>query len=265
MGSLPEATAPGNGAPRVRAHLRRRLGVAAVAGGVALLVAGAPVRGPEGGESEAHALAAALEAEGLVVDRDGVMTWGPEGPLRARSVLFRAAAAEGGPADLFFADARFAGAGASVLGVRDLTNLTRSSGADEGAPVALGPHRVAFLTRVGEAVTGLVVLDLRGEPDSITVGWSARERLQNYVTNWQETGRAAGFGRTRFTFDPPAEVATLAARAAGGLTLRLVSAGEATVVPIGADGSAAHPRLVREPREKGRPGRFKALALLYLT
>lgn len=88
-------------------------------------------------------------------------------------------------------------AGTSVLGVRGIRNLTRSSGADERA---LGCSRdwVSFATEVGGEVDALVALDLRGEGRDVTAGWSMRAKAQNRITNWQATGRSEGVGRRRF-------------------------------------------------------------------
>ena len=183
MGSERQAlSAPAEAAEvsRARTHLRRRVALALVAGGLGLVGAGSAIVAlGEGDATPGRALSRAGDALGLVIDPEGVLVSGDGGPLRARPVLFRAAEAEGAPADLYTADVRFGAGDGVVLDVRDLTNLTRSSGADEGAPVPFGAQRAAYLTRVRDAVTGLVLLDLRGERASATEGWSTREQLRS--------------------------------------------------------------------------------------
>lgn len=159
---------------------------------------------PTRGES----LAAALAAE-LRVDPESLRELGRVSPLGFTAILFRGwplvEDGEAPPADLYVVSARLAGA--SVLEWRFLTNLTRTSSADEDRPIAVGPDHVAYLARVGQRVDAFTILDLRGEPRALTRGWPARARLQNAITNFQSNGRALGFGRTRFAFgERPAEV-----------------------------------------------------------
>ena len=59
-----------------------------------------------------------------------------------------------------------------------------------------GAH-VAFSVRVGDGTEAVVVLDTRGEPARITRSWPLYARMQNAITNLQETGRLRGFGRKR--------------------------------------------------------------------
>lgn len=205
------------------------------------------------------ALAAALEARGVELDPSSLL-WldrhrsdlAEEGgrPLLMRPVMF-IGAPRGGSAEVYFAQVR-AGGGA-VLDVHLLSNLTRTSGADETHLVRSGA-RVAYLSRVGDGVTAVSVLDLRGEPASLTEGWPARARLQNQVTNLQTDGRAAGFGRIRYALRPAGESVELSAGEAPGdfdLTLdgaqvRLV---DGEVEPEGGD-----ERVEARAAEKGQPG-----------
>jgi hypothetical protein len=125
----------------------------------------------------------------------------PRSALRGRDALFLAHA-EGELDDLYYAAVRCAGEGV-VLDVHATTNLTRTSSAAEGAPVRLGDS-VLYASRVGERFDAITLLDVRGEPASLTAGWPARARLQNAVTNAQETGRTAGFGKRRYALVTPA-------------------------------------------------------------
>jgi len=179
----------------IRDHLRQRATLLAVIAG--LLVAVVAVRWSafaSAGDAE-RSLAVAL-ADEVEVDTEGVV-WFEEGDaLTYRSAIFRGH--QGGPGDLFHVQARVGGDG-EILGVRNLSNLTRTSSADELAPVRVGESHVVYASRVSDRFDAITVLDLRGEPQSLTSGWPARAKAQNAVTNLQETGRAAGFGRRRYS------------------------------------------------------------------
>ena len=84
-------------------------------------------------------------------------------------------------------------------------------------------QQILDTARVRGRVEAVILVDLRGEPDSAVAGWSRTDRLRNAVTNLQETGRFVGVGLRRYAFAEPAEDATLAvedgrfvARGAGG-------------------------------------------------
>jgi len=233
---------------------RRALLLAAAA---AALLGGWCAGGHEAqGPAVGTALAAALASDGLDVAEASVV-WveapPPEGASRRgwQEVLFQARE-RSGFADVYRADVRVVPRG--IAGVRGLANLTRSRSADEGPPVPLGDYRVAFTIRVGGEVDAVSVLDLRGEPASLTRGWSALRRWQNAISNLQETGRVAGFGRTRLVLRPPAADARLASDPEGRLVIDL---GGRRVVwdperPGGLREGAG--RVEVQAAQKGRPG-----------
>lgn len=209
--------------------------------------------GVQAAGSVPEALAVALDQQGLELDPSSLI-WidAPTTPTGLRSAIF-IAAPEGGDAEVFHALVR-AGE-SSVLGVHGLSNLTRTAGADEFALTRVDDHTAAYLSRVLDGVDALTLLDLRGEPASLTAGWGRRTRAQNQVTNVQETGRPQGFGRTRVGFinaQPDAELSV------DDGDVRVV-AGELTLAMTrDADGlwqaSEGADQVEVRPAEKGEPG-----------
>ncbi len=73
-------------------------------------------------------------------------------------------------------------------------NLSRSPLAHERALHVMGSH-VLYVSTIHGRDTGLVVLDLNGEPSALTRGWSLLAKAKNAITNLQLTGSRHGFGR----------------------------------------------------------------------
>jgi hypothetical protein len=142
-----------------------------------------------------RAVITAMEAEGVRV-REASLTWvdGRPSPFSTRGLLFLGAV-EGGLADLYYAEIR--AAGGTVLAASSPTNVSDTAGAEEHQIARVGDF-VAVSALVGDRLDAVSVLDLRGEPASLTAGWSARQRLQNGVSNLQQVGRARGFGVRRY-------------------------------------------------------------------
>jgi hypothetical protein len=193
--------------------LRRRRSLVALIGLVLLALFWFRGRtGADAGSLQAS-LGRVLSERGLELER-GTLHWvRPEQGLPAsyRPALFIAGRPDE-PTDLFYAEVR-ATSGGAVLGLRWLTNVTRTSSAAEHSPVRSGSH-LLYGSRVGEGSDAVVLLDMKGEPDSLTADWPWRARIQNHITNLQETGRWEGFGRRRYVLDPPAS--ELALRAEDG-------------------------------------------------
>lgn len=196
--SAPPAEAP-PASLRARLRLafsrRRRLWIALCAVLAVLVLVRAGASGASAATVE-EALAIVVARSGVRVDPSTVV-WLEEdaGPLRMRGAAFLGRRA-GELSDLYVADVRAGGEG-TVLDVAWLTNLTRTASAEELAPVRVGDH-LAFATRVGDRFDAVVVIDLRGEPSALTEGWSWLARMQNAVTNLQETGRSEGLGVRRY-------------------------------------------------------------------
>jgi len=199
-------------------------------------------------------LAAVLARSGLRVEPAAVVWLGEdEGWLSTRGVLF--VASEGDePSDIHFAEVR-PGRDGAILDVDLVTNLTRSPAVADDAMVRAG-DALAFVSRDGALVDAVTVLDLRGEPEDLTASWSAVQRLQNAITNLQESGRTEGFGRTRYQLHDAVRGAlavedgrfVLAGTSADGTPVRLV------IDPDAEEPLAGSELVLVQPLEKGVPG-----------
>lgn len=193
--------------PDLRAHLRTRGALLALAACalVALVVHRWSALGA--GEDVRSALEAALRSEGVELARGEELVWldPARGALHPRGLLFLGVA-DGGSVDVFFARVRHNDR--TVFEIARLSNLTRTGGAAEYG-LRRGGSYAAYLTESASGVDAVTVLELEGEPAEATRGWPARAKLQNAITNFQDTGRFEGFGRVRYGFAESAEAATL--------------------------------------------------------
>lgn len=157
--------------------------------------------GANAGTPEAS-LAAVLLRDGIVVEPRNIVWVDDEaGLMRGRTAIFPAH--EGSELDdLYYAEVRPTSRG-GVADVSWVTNVTRTSSAAEQTPVRAGDFAM-FASRVGDQFDAFVLVDLRGESASLTHDWPMRARMQNAITNVQETGRREGFGRRRFALIEPA-------------------------------------------------------------
>jgi hypothetical protein len=151
--------------------------------------------------------------------------------------------------DVYYGDVRVTGT--AVADVYNLTNTTRTSSADEDLLVSIGTHAI-YAARLGSTYDALVVLDVRGESARLTRGWPWYAKVQNAVTNLQDTGRMRAFGVRRYTFLQPVEHLDLAARKqrlyARADGRELVLDPDRSTPLVGADA------LDVEDVEKGQPG-----------
>lgn len=197
------------------------------------------------------------EALAIVAARSGVrvdpstIVWLEEdsGPLFMRSVVFLGQR-EGELPDLWYADVRAGGKG-TVLDVAWLTNLTRTASAEETALRFDGTH-LAYTTKVGERFDAVVLVDVRGEPNELTEGWSFIARIQNAITNLQHTGRTAGFGVRRYQLASPAESLRLERRA--GHVLAIVDDEILELDPAREEPIEGASLVEVQAQTKGRPG-----------
>lgn len=201
------------------------------------------------GATVEYSLSRYLERRGLHVAPDRVVWLNPSpNILGLRPALF-IANRRSELHDVYYADVRVTGS--AVADVHNLTNTTRTSSADEDLLVGVGPHAV-YAARVGSAYDALVVLDARGEPKKLTRGWPWYAKLQNAVSNLQDTGRVRAFGVRRYNFVQPAEHLDLEARDtrlyAKADGRELVLDPERATPIVGADA------LESEDVEKGQPG-----------
>jgi hypothetical protein len=153
-----------------------------------------------------RSLARHLIPRGLEVDPLQV-AWLSREPnwLGVRPALF-AARHKGELRDVYYADVRVDGS--SVVDIYALSNTTRTSSADEDTLVSARGH-VAFAARIGATYNALVVLDTRGESAALTRHWPWYAKLQNAVTNLQDSGRMRAFGVRRYDFTTPVGVLKL--------------------------------------------------------
>ena len=196
-----------------------------------------------------QSLAGQLRLRGLSVDPAHVV-WLSARPswfgIRPALMLARH---DGELRDIYYADVRTSGK--LVLGVHSLTNTTRTSSADEDLLVGNGTF-AAYAARVGDAYDALMVVDARGEPAELTRSWPWYAKLQNAITNYQDTGRARAFGLRRYRFSNPVGTLTLAA---GEGMLRGVADGQPLSISPRRDAPVVGPELAKlERAQKGRPG-----------
>jgi hypothetical protein len=151
--------------------------------------------------------------------------------------------------DVYYADVRVSGQ--LVLDVYGVTNITRTSSADEDLLVGDSRH-AAYAARVGATYDAVVVMDPGGEPTRLTHSWPWYAKLQNAVTNLQDTGRMRAFGLRRYNFGIPVD--TLALALAGG-RLHVIADGQPLLIDPHRDKPLLGADLVEfELIEKGQPG-----------
>ena len=190
-----------------------------------------------------------LGAHGLEAD-PGQVVWLAREPnwFGVRSALFSARRSNE-LHDIYYADARVSGE--TVIDLYALTNTTRTSSADEDVLVATPTH-AAYAARVGASYNALVLLDMRGEPSRLTRNWPWFAKLQNAVTNLQDTGRTRAFGVRRYDFDAPVGTLTLTA---SNRRLHAIADGQPIELDPNRDTPLVGADLVEVERvEKGQPG-----------
>ncbi|MFK7998085.1 MAG: hypothetical protein AB8H86_00765 [Polyangiales bacterium] len=193
---------------RLKAYFRERSRVFLAACALVLVGAFTSTDFASAGSVEASA-AEALEAE-ILVDQESLLLMETGGPFRYTDALFLGRVSPEAPRDLFFVEFRV-GSGGSVLSYRNLRNLTRTSSADEQQLVLVGEGHVAYASYVSGQFDAVTLVDHRGESESLTQDWPRRAKIQNSITNFQDTGRREGFGRVRFSLQEPVESLSLQA------------------------------------------------------
>lgn len=220
--------------------------------GLSLRARGVPVDATAPNRSEA--LARVLVARGYSTQAADV-TWldGRAGGLLARRVRAVVRAAKGDdPPRLFVVETRVSPENV-LLDVETPRAATRSDGVEETRPAVAGARLATVLVADSTAVS-VQLVDLGGEPRPVGPGWGLVKRLQNQVTNWQETGQAAGIGRRSFALVPPASRAALRF---DGDDLVIGADGREARVPqaLGAGQPDAELAWLKpQPIEKGVPG-----------
>ncbi|HET9958540.1 MAG TPA: hypothetical protein VFQ61_28795 [Polyangiaceae bacterium] len=153
-----------------------------------------------------RAVGAALESMGLAAKVEDIHFVSPTQPwvrspvVRERAIVV--ARRRGEPRDIYLVDTRRSPDG-HLIDVAGLYNLTSTSAADEQGLVVQGDDAAWMIAQEG-AISSVQYATMRGEPVPNGPGWSKRSRLQNALTNYQETGQTSGIGRRSFKLDPPA-------------------------------------------------------------
>ncbi|HET8936442.1 MAG TPA: hypothetical protein VFN67_23520 [Polyangiales bacterium] len=196
-----------------------------------------------------QSLATQLERRGLSVEPGAVIWLDPKPSwLGVRSALFTAKR-DNELHDIYYADVRVSQR--SVIDVYSLTNTTRSSSADE-ALIKGGRGFAVYASRVGDAYRALVLVNTRGESSELTRSWPWYAKVQNAISNLQDTGRMRAFGLRRYHFQNP--VTTLDLRVRSGL-VRAVADGEMVLIdPRKAEPIAGADQVEVELPQKGQPG-----------
>ena len=229
-------------------HVRLRL----IAALVAILVSVGTWRALAGSVSAPtleQSLATQLERRGLQIEPRAVRWLEPKPSwLGVRSALFTARR-ENELRDIYYADVRVSER--SVIDIYTLTNTTRSSSADE-AQIVGGKGFVAYASRVGDAYRALVIVNTRGEPAELTRAWPWYAKVQNAISNLQDTGRMRAFGLRRYHFQAP--VSTLSLRVTHGLVHAVADGATVLIHPQRPEPLEGADRLEIELPQKGQPG-----------
>ncbi|MEP7050787.1 MAG: hypothetical protein ABJB12_10555 [Pseudomonadota bacterium] len=153
-----------------------------------------------------RAIVLALAERGLHADADDVhfisdtatLAKSPVGRPRAVTLAQRGS----DPADVYVVETRVSPEG-HLIELTDVFNVSDTSQADERGLIVKG-DRAAWLIGQDNAIASVQYADLRGEPRPSGRAWNALSRLQNALTNLQETGQSQGFGRRGFKLEPQA-------------------------------------------------------------
>jgi hypothetical protein len=148
----------------------------------------------------------------------------------------------------------------ALLEISSTHNLTETSAASETDLVVYGT-RGAWAISNAKLVHAVQLGEFAGEPPLRGAEWTRPRRLQNALTNLQETGQLAGVGRRWFKLDPPAERVTLALTRD---SLLVDSDAHRVRIPTSGSLAAEVPGdrfAVEQTPKKGRPGNFVTWAV----
>jgi hypothetical protein len=210
----------------------------------------------------ARSLAMGLAAQGLVTEPANVRLLADATPTVAATRHERAIAlARRGsePADVYLVRARRAPDG-NLLEISAVYNLSDTSAAEERGLVASG-ERAAWTVGQGEKYHTVQLVDLRGEPRPAGAEWTLLARLQNAITNYQETGQVSGVGRRSFKLDPPRERVVLALAKDGLLVDSDAHRMRIAASAVARDGTDGGRYVKEQTPKKARPGNLVTWAV----
>ena len=216
---------------------------------------------PQSERDTSRALVHALKGRGLSANPSDVRWIDTQRGLwpalfsKPRAVV--RAARPGEPADIFLVRTRLSPEG-HLLGVSALYNLSDTSAVDESGLVQDGA-RVGWLIASESNVSSVHYVDLRAELPGKASELRGLARLQNAITNWQQTGQSAGVGRRSWKIEPPANRVALGFRPG---TLLVTLDGEALRVatdsrPV----RVVHDSLQEQEHVRARPGNLVTWAV----
>lgn len=204
---------------------------------------------------------AALAARGLRAREEDIHFVSPTRPLltspvvRERAIVRAQRPKE--PADIYLIDTRRSPEG-HLIDLAGMYNLTGTSAADEQQLVVRGDQAAWVIAQEG-AISSVQYADVRGEPRPQGPGWTRFVRLQNAITNYQETGQFSGVWRRSFKLAPPAYKVVLGFSS----TALLVDADAHKIrIPTATRGHIEGAEYVRDQTPpKARPGNFVTWAV----
>ena len=208
-----------------------------------------------------RAIVLALAERGLSADADDVhfisdtATIAKSPVRRPRAVAIAQHGSD--PTDVFVVETRVSPEG-HLIELTDVFNVSDTSAADERGLIVNG-DRAAWLIGQDNAIASVQYADLRGEPHPTGRTWTGLSRLQNSLTNLQETGQMKGFGRRAFKLDPPAYKVVL-----GFSENALLVDADSHRIRIQTDPAqalAANPWLKEQTPPKARPGNLVTWAV----
>lgn len=154
------------------------------------------------------------------------------------------------PADVYLVETRLSPEG-KLMGVTGVHNLSDTSAVDEQKLVHDG-ERVGWVLTNGTTTESAHYADLRGEPPLKGAGWTRLARIQNALTNLQNTGALHGIGRRSFKLTSPASTAALGFDSGAFL---VEADGHAVRIPTEGSGEIKGAAFVEEHEQiKARPG-----------
>jgi hypothetical protein len=207
----------------------------------------------------ARSLVLALRKLGMSAEPSQVLFLPDQTPRGAVTRHERAVALVRRPgelADVYLVNSRRTPDG-TLLEITSTFNLTDTSAADEQGLIVHG-ERAAWAVTQGNKVHAVYLANLDTEPRPSGPEWTRARRVQNAVTNLQDTGQLTGVGRRSFRLNPPA------LRVALGLTREalLIDADARRVrIPLAAGATSTDPRALEQTPRKARPGNFVTWAV----
>jgi hypothetical protein len=207
----------------------------------------------------ARSIAVALRGLGLGADPSQVLFLPdptPRGAVTRHERAIALARRPGEPADIYLIDARRSPEG-NLLELSHAWNITDTSAADEQTLV-VNHERAAWTVAQGGKVFAVQLANLAGEPRPTGKDWTLLRRIQNGITNLQETGRYEGVGRRFFKLVPPADHVAL-----GFTDHALVIDADAHQVKVSTDHPADNhdPYAIETTPRKARPGNLVTWAV----